>query len=264
MKRTVMTVLKQWAAVAVTAAAMIALPAAAQAALTCQVSPTKVPITVSYHGAKLTISGQSALNDELVLKVSTPPMDAAMKYKGKAAGLFWMKKGTMEFKGVPQVYLVNSTAKLNLILSDAERQRYQLGYDAMGNAVKVEDSKGQPVERKWFDEFIRFKEKEMVYNIQEGTITRKHGENGNTFEVVVDWPYQAAPGVYNVEVLAVNGGKVVDKAATTFEVERTGLTAALSKMAVDQAALYGIMAVVIAMMAGFAVGVIFKKGGGSH
>jgi hypothetical protein len=35
-------------------------------------------------------------------------------------------------------------------------------------------------------------------------------------------------------------------------------------MAVDQAALYGIMSVLIALAAGSAVGAIFKKGGGSH
>jgi uncharacterized protein (TIGR02186 family) len=263
MKRTLMTGMKQWAAMAVAAVAMVTVPVAARA-LTCEVTPAKVPITLSYHGARLTITGQSALNDELVLKVSTPPTDTEMKYQGKAGGLFWMKKGSMEFKGVPVVYLVNSTARLDLILGEAERQQHQLGYDAMAKDVTVADGKGQPVERKWFEEFIRFKEKEMVYSIQEGTITRKQGEKGNAFEVVVDWPYQAPPGVYNVEVMAVNAGRVVDKAATTFEVERVGITAALSKMAVDQAALYGIMAVVIAMMAGFAVGAIFKKGGGSH
>ena len=263
MKHTLMRGAKQWAAVAVAAATLLAAPVAARA-LTCEVSPTKVPITLGYHGAKLTITGQSALNNELVLKISTPPVDTEMKYKGKAGGVFWMKKGSLEFKGVPMVYLVGSTAKLDLILAEADRAQHQLGYDAMAKAVTVEDSKGQPAERKWFDEFIRFKEKEMMYSIQEGTITREHGESGNTFEAVINWPYQAPPGVYNVEVFAVNAGKVVDKAATTFEVQRTGITAILSQMAVEQAALYGIMAVVIAMVVGFGVGAIFKKGGGSH
>jgi uncharacterized protein (TIGR02186 family) len=262
MKR-MFTALKQWAAVAAVFLGMIILPVAAHA-LTCEVTPTQIPINLRYHGAKLTITGQSASNEDLVLKISTAPVDTVMKYKGKAAGLFWMKKGSMDFKGAPVVYLVSSTADLKRILSDTERTQYQLGYDAMAAAVKVEDSDGKPVERKWFDEFVRFKEKEMVYSIQEGTITRKHGEAGNSFEIVVDWPYQAPPDVYNVELLAVNGGKVVEKAATTFEVQRAGMVAALSAMAVDRAAMYGIMAVVIAMVAGFAVGAIFKKGGGSH
>ena len=264
MKLSLLTVIKRWTAVAAALCWLLAFTAPAARAITCEVSPTEIPITISYHGAKLTITGQTDPKDDLILKISTEPHDTAMKYYGKAGGLIWMKKGGLEFKGVPGVYLVNTTKDLNLILSEQERSRYQLGYDAMAKATKIEDDKGLPAERKWFDEFTRFKEKEMIYKIEQGTITRQHGEKGNTFEIVVNWPYQAPPGIYNVDLLAVNNGKVVDKAATTFEVKRVGIIAALSKMAVDQAALYGIMSVLVALAAGSAVGAIFKKGGGSH
>lgn len=264
MKLSLLTIVKRWTAVAAALCGLLAFTAPAARAITCEVSPTEIPINISYHGAKLTITGQTAPNDDLILKISTEPHDTAMKYYAKVGGLVWMKKGGLEFKGVPSVYLVNTTKDLNLILSEQERNQYQLGYDAMAKATKIEDDKGLPAERKWFDEFTRFKEKEMIYKIQQGTITRQHGEKGNTFEIVVNWPYQAPPGIYNVDLLAVNNGKVVDQAVTTFEVKRVGIIAALSKMAVDQAALYGIMSVLIALAAGSAVGAIFKKGGGSH
>lgn len=259
------TMMKQWAALAAVMLGLSLLGVQPAQAITCEVSPKEIPITMLYHGAKLTISGQSAASDDLVLKISTDPHDTAMKRYGKVGGVIWMKNSTLEFKGVPAVYLLNTTADLNRILDDASRAEYQLGYDALGKAVTIEDKKGDAVEHdKWFDHFIRFKQKEAVYNIQQGTITRQHGEKGNTFEIVVDWPYQAAPGTYNVELLAVNNGKVVDKASTSFEVKREGMVASLSKMAIDQALLYGIMAVIVALAAGLAVGAIFKKGGGAH
>ena len=258
------TVVKRWTAVAAALCGILAFNASTAQAVTCEVSPREVPISLSYHGAKLTITGQTAPNDELVLKISSELHDTAMKSYGKVGGLVWMKNGSLEFRGVPGVYLLNTSKDLDLILPETERGQYKLGYDAMAKATKIEDGKGQPADRKWFDEFTRFKEKEKIYNIQQGTITRQHGEKGDTFEIVVNWPFQAPPGIYNVDILAVNNGKVVDKAATTFEVKRVGLIAALSKMAVDQAALYGIMSVLIALAAGTAVGAIFKKGGGSH
>ncbi|MGV1100536.1 TIGR02186 family protein [Thiovibrio sp. JS02] len=264
MKNAMMKNMKLWAAKAAVLLGMIAFSAAAAQALTAEVAPKEIPITLSYHGAKLTITGQSGANDDLVVKISNESHDAAMKYKAKVGGVVWMKKGSLDFKNVPGVYLVTSTADLGRILSDAERSQYQLGYDALAASSSIVAAGGEPADGKWFAEFIRFKEMEMVYSIQQGTITRQHGENGNTFQVEVAWPYQAPPGVYNVEILAVNGGKVVDKAATTFEVQRVGITAALSNMAFNQAALYGIMSVVIAMAAGFAVAAVFKKDGGSH
>lgn len=264
MKLSILTAVKRWVVLTAASCGLFSFLATSALAVTCEVSPREIPITLTYHGAKLTISGQSAPNDDLVLKISSEPHDTAMKNYEKVGGLVWMKKGSMEFKGVPRVYLVNTTADLNLILSEPERRRYQLGYEAMAKATRIEDGKGAAADGKWFDEFIRFKDKEMVYKIHQGTIIRQHGEKGNTFEIVVDWPYQAPPGSYNVNLLAVSNGKVVDQAATTFEVKRVGVIAALSKMAVEQSALYGIMSVVIALAAGLAVGAVFKKGGGSH
>ena len=256
--------MKQWI---ISAAVLLGLSAGGPAvakALTVEVAPAKVPITMSYHGAKLTITGQSGADQDLVLKISTEPHDSVMKYKAKVGGLVWMKKGSLDFKHVPGVYLINSTADLSRILEPAERNQHQLGYEALAASARVENGDGTPAEKSWFDEFIRFKEMERVYTIQQGSITRQHGGQGNTFKVEVAWPYQAPPAVYNVELYAVKDGRVVGQSATTFEVERVGIGAALSKMAFNQAALYGIMAVVIAMVAGFAVGAIFKKDGGSH
>lgn len=262
MRNSILTMMKCWAAAITLSCGLCVAPLLAQAA-SINVTPTKVPINLTYHGAKLTITGQSAPEDNLVLKISSEPHDAAMKYFDKVAGLVWMKKGSLEFKDVPGVYLLNTTADLDRILSASERSEHRLGYEAMAKATEIVDKNGKAADRKWFDEFVRFKEKEKVYKIEQGTITRQHGENSNAFKIVVDWPFQAPPAVYNVELFSVKDGKVVDKVATKFEVERVGIVAALSKMAFEQSALYGIMSVVVALAAGLAVGAIFK-GGGSH
>jgi uncharacterized protein (TIGR02186 family) len=232
-------------------------------ALSLGVEPANIPITFFYHGQKLTISGTSASNDDLIIKISSPAADVAMKYKEKVGGLVWMKKGSYEFKDVPAVYLLHSTAALDRILSPEEQQRNLLGYKALIAHAKAEDSNGKEVDKKWLDQFIHFKEAEKVYNVQEGTVVRQHGNDGNTFTLSVDWPFQAPPGTYNIEVMAVRDGIVVDSSSTSFTVERQGITATLSKMAFDKAAIYGIMAIAIALVAGFAVGALFK-GGGSH
>lgn len=263
MKYSFVTV-KGWIVLAAAISWIFAVSApVSMAAVTCEVIPNDIPITLTYHGAKLTIAGKSAPDDDLIVKISSELHDTAMKNYEKVGGLVWMKKRNLEFKGVPGVYIVNSTADLNFILSQEDRDQHHLGYEAMAKATSIEDGKGGAADGKWFEEFIRFKENEKVYRIQQGTITRRHGED-KTFELVVDWPYQAPPGVYTVDLFAVHNGKVVDQATTFLEVQRVGVIAALSKMAVDQPALYGTMSVVVALAAGLAVGAVFKKGGGSH
>ncbi len=264
MKRTLINFSRYLAVTAVVLLGIASLPVSAAQTLTCSVTPDSIPITFTYHGAQLAITGQSASTDDLVVTITSEPVDVALKYKEKVGGLVWMKKGSLEFRDAPRIYLLQSTAELSRLLSGAELNKHLLGYDALRGHIRIEDSAGKPADGKWFDEYLKFKKQEKVYNIQEGTVVRQHGVEGNTYKVDVAWPYQAPPGTYTVNVLAVRDGKVVDRASTHFEVKSTGMVAALSKMAFDQAGLYGIMAVVIALIAGLAVGAIFKKGGGSH
>ncbi len=81
---------------------------------------------------------------------------------------------------------------------------------------------------------------------------------------MTDWPYQAAPGDYLVTVYAVKNGKVIEQAESKVNVEQVGMVKALANMAKNSAALYGVLSIGIALVAGFGVGLVFRKGGGSH
>ena len=47
-------------------------------------------------------------------------------------------------------------------------------------------------------------------------------------------------------------------------VEQVGMVKTLAGMAKDSAAVYGFLSIGIALSAGFGVGLVFRKGGGSH
>jgi len=243
---------------------LTALSAEPARAITCKVTPDNIGIDLMYHGATLTVTGESAAGDDLIVKVSsTKYSDVHLKYKGKASGIFWMKLGNMEYKNVPNVYMLYSTAPLNNMLDAGERAVNQIGFDAIQANSEMERSDGAEVGAEWFDEFLKFKQKEKLYSITESTISRKPGANGNTFSLEVAWPFQAPPENYTVQVLAVRDGKVVDQASAPITVAQAGMVKKLSGLAFNNSAVYGIMAIIIAMVAGFAVGAVFK-GGGSH
>lgn len=237
----------------------MALPVASAQALTCQVTPDAIPINLMYNGTTLNITGASNPGDDLLVKVSSTTGDVHLKYKGKASGFLWMKMGNMAFKNVPNVYMLSSTGAINTVLDASGRTANMIGYDAIQAGSEMERSDGVEVEGKWFAEFLKFKKAEELYSVQEGAIVRENGK----FSVAVDWPFQAPPATYTVEVFAVRDGKVVDQASAPFTVAQAGIVKQLSGMAFNNSALYGFVAVVIAMVAGFAVGAVFK-GGGSH
>ena len=124
---------------------------------------------------------------------------------------------------------------------------------------KIESPAMEVDARKWFPEFVKFKEKDRLYTVQAGTVTRT---DAGGYRLEVDWPFQAPPGDYAVEVFAVSGGRVVEHGECTLTVARSGMVARLSTLAFNSAPLYGLIAIVVAMASGFAVGAVFKGGGG--
>jgi len=233
-------------------------------ALTCKVNPNTVAIDLSYHGATLTVTGENTAGDELVIRIGNAAGETHYKYMGKAGGFFWMKKGNVGFKNVPGVYLLYTSRDIEHLLDPAGQKSNLIGYEALKGAAEMETTSTELLgnEAKWKDEFIRFKEHQNLYAIHSGTVTRQHGTASDTYQAEVAWPYQAPPGTYTVEVMAIRNGQVAERAQTSFTVARSGVVAWLSDLAFNSPAVYGIMAVVIAIVAGFAVGMIFRKGGG--
>jgi len=67
-----------------------------------------------------------------------------------------------------------------------------------------------------------------------------------------------------VKAQAVKDGRVAEYATSKVTVERVGIVDRLTSMAQKNGALYGIVAIAAALLAGFGVGLIFGKGGGAH
>jgi hypothetical protein len=245
------------------ALAVLALtgPGLSKANVTCQATPSLIPITLGYHGMPVEIRGQSAPGDDVIVKVTSEPAEIHLKYKGKAAGLVWMKLGTLIYENIPGTYLVSTSAPIDKALSPEARDQESIGYAALQKKAVIKAEKGELPAGDWFTEFINFKKHEQIYALKEGDI---HVEANGAYTLSLNWPYQAQPGKYTVEVITARGGQVTGKAEAAVTVEMTGFVGKISELASQHRAIYGIIAIVVALAVGFAVGNIFKKGGGAH
>jgi uncharacterized protein (TIGR02186 family) len=244
------------------AVAALALSAQSGAAATTQVSPSDIPITLFYHGVPVEIKGQAAPGEDVMIKVTpSEQKEFHLKYKGKAAGIFWMKLGTLVFKNLPSTYLLASSGPVDKVAAQAEREAESLGFTALQKKAEITAEKGAMPAGDWFAQFLDFKKKEKLYAVQEGAV--KVNADGS-YQLTLAWPFQAPPGTYKVETITAKDGHVTGRSEAAITVELTGVVAQLSKMSSDNRAMYGILSILVAIAAGFGVGMIFKKGGGSH
>jgi uncharacterized protein (TIGR02186 family) len=237
----------------------------ASAMLTAKANHDHITIDFFYHGSTVGVKGETDAGRDLVVKITSPEGHQVLKQKGKVGGLLWMNVGTLTFEHTPNLYEVFSTKKPEDILGPEEREKYVIGYPALEKHVEVAPVANGEEKSKWFGEFVKFKEASKLYAESSGQVATTTNANGHQeYSLMTDWPYQAAPGDYTVTVYAVKNRKVVEQAECTVRVEQVGMVKTLAGMASNSAAIYGFLSIGIALGAGFGVGMIFRKGGGSH
>lgn len=237
---------------------LLALPSMAFAQLTVNTAKNHIKIRALYHGDTVSLSGRTDPGADLVIKIASTESATTLRQKGKV-GFFWLNTVKLKFAHVPHLYLLYSSHDPKNILEQAELDKYIIGYPSLGKHASITPVKDESEKTKWFNEFIKFKEASGLYgiNLNSISITQKGGQE--LYNINIDWPYQIPPGDYKATVYEIKDGKVVGKADTGISVKQDGLVKIIADMASKNGAMYGIMSIIIALVVGFAIGLIFKK-----
>jgi hypothetical protein len=81
---------------------------------------------------------------------------------------------------------------------------------------------------------------------------------GRLFRAEFQLPSRAPIGEYRLEIYTLRGNRLVGHGTATLRVEQIGMQQWITQMARQHGGVYGLVAVVIALLAGFGVGLIFK------
>jgi len=241
---------------------MGALPA--QAMLTVKANHDHIKVDYNYHGSTVSVKGEADPDVDLVIKIAAPEGEQALMRKDKVGGVLWMNVEKLEFENVPGVYFLKGTASPEDILSEKAKEDYRIGYGALERAAEISPAMEEQRRHELFGQFLKYKEAGKVYSASKSDIELRKGDGVQEYSTVFQWPFQAPPGKYDVSVYAVKAGDVVESAQSQVLVEQAGAVKLLSDMAMKNGAVYGIVAIAIALAAGFGVGMVFGKGGGAH
>jgi Putative transmembrane protein (Alph_Pro_TM). len=239
---------------------LLALPAASLAAegaaLNFAVSPQEITIDTVYNGTKVAVSGSVPEGAQVVLRFSGAPEKVAMKQKGKALGLLWMNMNTLHFSGVPKVYLVDSSVPLDSLGAVGAG----LGLGGLTDKIEIEPAEADRA--MLLPELVKLKQSEGLYIERSGAVTLAPAEGGQQkFSADLVVPSRLSPGSYTVEVFAVKDGVIVAQDAQPLSARLTGAPAFLADLAFNHAVWYGVLASIIAIMAGLCIGLVFQSKG---
>jgi uncharacterized protein (TIGR02186 family) len=223
------------------------------------VSPATVPIGAFFNGQTVTVSGTIPAGAQAVLEVMGTSAEEPFRRKGRRGGL-WMNVGEILVRDVPSLYLVMSTAKELLI---APPPSATWGYQALKQRITFTGRIEVGEREEFMGQFLRLKESEHIYASWPGALKLKAAAGGES-KVTASFPLptNTRPGTYKVCLSVIQDGRLVSHNCADLTVTMVGFPAWLASLAYQHGAAYGVLAVVIAIVTGFAMGFLFKGRGG--
>jgi uncharacterized protein (TIGR02186 family) len=225
------------------------------------IHPQKLLITSFYHGEAITVRALIPTGHEVALRIMGPEEDLPLLEKGRVWGL-WMNVRQVKFHHVPTVYLLQTSKSLSALADQKTLDRLRMDYRSL-----LSDSlEKQETSRKSFliDQLIKLKEHDRLYQIRESSIQVKPLGNGRVdqLEAELSLPVRISPGSYALELIGFHDGQGTLLQREVIEVRLSGFADLMYRLAKEKGLLYGVLAVIVALLSGLAIGLVFTSRGG--
>lgn len=255
------------AAILATLAAVLSPAATPPGAITVKVTPSVIPMGTFYGGVGVHVEGTAPLASEIIVALRGPDATEVFNKVGRV-GPIWVNTGKVFISGIPSLLLVFSSKPLSACLSREEIDRCQLDTIAIKKGIEIKPAQksGDPIA----DEFVKLKVRQGNYRMGGSGVIRTASLNERDLTYALDftWPKSAPPGTYTVNVYASRGGEVKETLEVPLKVVEVGFPAMIASLARERPATYGIISVIVAVIAGFGIDFlatrVFKKKVSAH
>ena len=222
--------------------------------LVVDLSGTMVPITTGFVGSDLLLFGATEGAGDVVVVVRGTQGDERVRHKGKTAGI-WINRDEMIFNGVPGFYSVAASRPLDEVLIAAEQFDNQIG--SANLRLTARDPARARIEVEAFREaLIRNKQRRGLYRTNVGKVLFI---DNRLFRTSIHFPANVPVGTYFVDVYLARGGRVTSDKTTLLEVRKFGFEARVFDLAHRHSLIYGLLAILIAVVAGWFAGVVARE-----
>jgi uncharacterized protein (TIGR02186 family) len=227
-------------------------PALAQTSLIADLDDHLIAITTGFAGADVLLFGTTDGPGDVIVVVKGPVDAVDVVRKERVAGI-WINRKSLGFQNVPAVYMMASSKPIEELLPAPLRANYQMGIENIRLvAVAPED----PELATFSDALIRNKQATGLFSAQPARILFI---GDRLFRVNLRVPSSVPTGTYLAEVYLVRDQKIVGAQTTPLVISKIGFGADIYDFAHRHAAAYGVIAVLVALFAGWLAHLAFRR-----
>ena len=231
-------------------------PHAYGTALIIDSSTSEVQVSSSFIGTDVMVFGTANDKDDIIVVITGPTETAIVRKKGRVSGI-WINKEKLEFREIPGFYAIASTRPLSEITETDELKKQKIGIHNVITTASL-NSKDENIKtfKSFKDALVRRQQTKGLYLDMPLTIDVV---SKRLFKTTFHFPNNMTTGIYTVKVFSFQKKRLVSMVSKTISVEKIGIGADVFKFAKEQSALYGLLAILIAVLSGWIASVIFRK-----
>ncbi|MEO7337767.1 MAG: TIGR02186 family protein [Caldimonas sp.] len=222
--------------------------------LVMDISAARVSITSAFQGQTLLLFGMFDPPGEVVVVVSGPPARETVLRKERFLGL-WLNTGRQAFDDVPAYYYIAASQPLQRLLARGTGGEILSLEDRMTTVRSVGQREASILTR-FRVGMIDVKRREGLFPADIGQVTI---QANRLFRVDLPFPSRLPEGTYDVRAYLLREGKIVAAVSRPLPVSKVGFNAQLAGWAGHQGELYGLGAIVMALLVGWIGGTVMRR-----
>lgn len=223
-------------------------------ALVVDLSNHLVAITTGFTGTDVLLFGAVQNEGDIIVTVRGPDQDMVVRRKERTVGI-WVNRESATFKNVPTYYASASNRPMDIIANDNVLRDYRIGLEHQRFIAATDITE---VDQKAYrDALVRNMQNVGLFNQRPAKISFLSNQ---LFRTDIHFPANTPTGTYMINVYLIRDGRIASVKTTPLVVSKTGVSAEVYDFAHRYSALYGIIAVIIAVISGWVASVVFRKG----
>ncbi|MGE3746643.1 MAG: TIGR02186 family protein [Sphingomonadaceae bacterium] len=237
------------------------LLAAASPKLVPDVSQRRIDIIYSFTGAELLLFGAILYpggrvpdrEADIAVVLRGPAEPILVREKSRIAGI-WMNTDSARFRTMPSFYAVASSRPLSEIVDERTAAIYELGID---NLQLSPSSLAAAEEQKRFETGLVDLKRRGGFYVESAKGVEITDDV--LYRARIDVPARVPVGKYTAETYLIQDGRVLAVAVRKIEIDKSGFERFVAMAAQEHGFIYGLCAVAISLLFGWAASAIFRR-----
>jgi uncharacterized protein (TIGR02186 family) len=227
------------------------------------VSSREIAIAPDFAGTDVTVFGAIDNPDpyllaigayDIVVSLEGPRDFITVRKKRRVLGV-WVNRSGVTFESMPESYSMASTRVLDQIGTPLERTTYNVGLPRARIVPSTFSGRAEEV-TEYRDAFLDLKHKSKLYQSNPGGVTFL---SSSLFQANIHIPADIPNGAHTIRAVVFKNGIFVAEKDLKLHVLKTGLEQTITRAATDNALLYGLFSVLLAIITGWSASLMFRK-----